>query len=531
MKDSLHWIDYLIIIASTLLTVVVGLYFSGRQKSAAKYFAGSGTIPSWAIGMSIFATLISSITFLAYPSAAFQSNWILLVQGLMVPFILVGMIWFIIPLYRKVIRLSAYEYFEKRFGFFARLYSSVSFSLMTFSGMGTVLYLLGLALSSMTGMNIFMIIAVLGFLVMLLTLVGGIEAVIWMDVIQGSLLIGGGLLCVGIMVFAPEGGPTAVFREIALSDKIGLGPYDWDFTRLTFIVMALNGIFYAVQKYGTDQTMVQRYLTAKNNREAKTAAFTGILLSIPVWALFMFIGTVLFVFYQVSGAPLPDGISADAVFPHFIMAELPVGATGFVIAGLIAAAISSLDSDLNCLAAIGVEDYYQRFKPDSTDKQRLYMGRVLVATSGLAAMLVAFLYVIWEGEGVLGIIFGLYAIFSGGIAGMFLLGLVSRRANKQGLYAGIGTCVLFTAYAVLTTTAVGDSGLLLDLGPYNFPHHQYMVGVYSHVIVFVVGYIASFFFASPKAPLNLTLYGYFQNKEENNLVARASGSKTKATVK
>lgn len=519
--DTLHWLDYLIIISSALLTVVMGVYFAKRQKSSDNYFAGGGNIPSWAIGMSIFATLISSITFLAYPSAAFQSNWILLVQGLMVPLVLVCMIWVIVPLFRKVIRLSTYEYFEKRFGLFARIYSSLAFILLTFSGMGTVLFLIGLALSSMMDVNIFLIIGILGALIIALTLLGGIEAVIWMDVIQGFLLIGGGLLCVGVLLFGNDLGPSAVFEEISANDKIGFEPYTWDFTQLTFFVMAFNGMFYAIQKYGTDQTIVQRYLTAKNDKEAKNAAFMGVLLSVPVWALFMFIGTALFAFYQISTASLPEGISSDAVFPYFIMTELPVGVTGLVIAGLIAAAISSLDSDMNCLAAIGVEDYYQRFNPGCTDKQRLNMGRILVAISGFAAMGVAGLYVVWEGEGVLGIVFGLYAIFSGGIAGIFLLGLFSRGANKQGLYVGIAACVLFTAYAVLTTTKMdfgGGSTLLLDFGKYNFPQHKYMLGVYSHIIILIVGYLASFFFKSEKADDSLTIHGYFNKKEQKTSV-------------
>lgn len=514
-SETLHWLDTLIIIASVLLTVYVGIYFANKQKSSDKYFSGGGNIPSWAVGISIFATLISSVTFLAYPSAAYVGNWILLVQGLMVPITLVGMIWVIVPLFRKAIRLSTYEYFEKRFGFLARLYSSVAFILIHFSKMGTVMYLVGLALSEMTGLDIFLVIGGLGVVIILLTLLGGIEAVIWMDVIQGFLLIGGGLLCVGILLFAPEGGPSSVFREIDVYDKVGFGPYSWDFTQLTFFVMAFNGIFYAIQKYGTDQTIVQRYLTAKNDKEAKKAAYIGVLMSVPVWALFMFIGTALFAFYKLSAAALPADITADAVFPFFIMTELPIGVTGLVVAALASAAISSLDSDMNCLAAIGVEDYYQRFKPDCTDQQRLNMGRILVTLSGLAAMGVACLYAIWEGQGVLGVVFGLYAIFSAGIVGIFLLGLLSRKANKQGLYVGIVTCILFTAYAVLTTTKMeigGTNRLLLDLGAYNFPHHKYMLGVYSHIIVFVVGYVASFFFKSGRADESLTIHGYFRKK-------------------
>ncbi len=515
--ETLHWVDYLIISVSIMVTVFMGIYFANRQKSSDNYFAGSQNIPSWAIGFSIFATLISSVTFLAYPSAAFASNWILLVQGIMVPVTLVAMIWIIVPLFRKVIRLSTYEYFERRFGYFARLYSSIAFILIHFSKMGTVLYLVGLALSEMTGIGIFTVLGLLGLVIIAITLLGGIEAVIWMDVIQGFLLIGGGLLCVGILLFTPEGGPSAIFQQISIDNKIGFGPYDWDFTQLTFFVMALNGVFYAIQKYGTDQTIVQRYLTAKNDKEAKKAAHIGVLMSVPVWALFMFIGTALFAFYKVSTASLPADISADAVFPYFIMSELPVGVTGLVVAALASAAVSSLDSDMNCLAAIGVEDYYQRLKPNCTDRERLNMGRILVAISGIGAVGVASLYVLWEGEGVLKAVFGLYAIFSAGIVGIFLLGLLSKRANKQGLYVGIGACVLFTAYAVLSSTKMdfgGGSRLFLDLGAYNFPHHKYMLGVYSHIIVFVVGYVASFLFKSKNADESLTIHGYFKKVDK-----------------
>ncbi|WP_114748483.1 sodium:solute symporter [Pleomorphovibrio marinus] len=510
--ESLHIVDQLIIILSVALTIYIGIYFANRQKNSETYFAGGGSIPSWAIGMSIFATLISSVTFLAYPSAAYADNWILLVQGLMVPLVLVFVIWVIVPLFRKVIGLSTYEYFEKRFGFLARVYSSLAFILTHFSKMGTVLYLVSLALSAMMNLPIFLVIGTLGFVIIVLTLLGGIEAVIWMDVIQGFMLIAGGLFCLGILFFNQAQGPVETV-QIALDwKKIGFGPYDWDFAQLTFFVMALNGVFYALQKYCTDQTIVQRYITARSDKEAKSAAYMGVLLSVPVWTLFMLIGTMLFLYYEHSGNFLPEGTTVDAVFPFFIMTELPIGVTGLVVAAIAAAAISSLDSDMNCLAAVGVEDYYARIKPQSTSKDRLFAGRVLVLISGLAAVFVACMYVVWQGEGVLGAVFELYAIFSAGIVGIFLLGLFSRRANKQGLYIGLLVCILFTAYAVLTSTPIpwkGKEILLLDLGRYNFPHHKYMLGVYSHLIVWIVGYVASWFFHSPKTDKNLTIYGYY----------------------
>ncbi len=512
MQNTIHWIDIIIVIISVLFTIGAGFYFSRRQKSSDQYFAGSKTIPAWAIGISIFATLISSVTFLAYPAAAYKSNWILLVQGLMVPIVLLGLIWVIVPLFRKVIRLSTYEYFERRFGVFARMYSSVAFILTHFSKMGTVLYLVSLALASLTGLPVVSYILMLSIAIILLTLLGGIEAVIWMDVIQGFLLIGGGLLCAGILLFQSHGGPGFMLSEALTMKKIDFGPYNFSLAELTFWVMVINGAFYALQKYGTDQTIVQRYLTAKTDKDAKKAAYIGVLASVPVWALFMLIGSLLFVFYNSGGATLPEGMKADQVFPYFIGTQLPVGAVGLVLSALVAAAISSLDSDMNCLAAIGVEDFYQRFKPNCTDKQRLNMGRWLVLLSGVAMMLVALLYAAWDGEGVLGVVFELYAIFSAGIVGIFMLGLFSRRANKKGLHIGIGVCVAFTAYAVFTTTKIGDH-LILDLGKYNFPHHKYMLGVYSHIIVFVVGYVASLFFKSEKADNELTIYGYFHQKK------------------
>jgi len=513
-NNPISWIDTAIILVSVLFTIGTGFYFSKRQKSSDRYFSGSKTIPAWAIGISIFATLLSSVTFLAYPAAAYKSNWILLVQGLMVPIVLVGLIGIIVPLFRKVIRLSTYEYFERRFGFFARMYSSLAFMLTHFSKMGTVLYLVSIALASFTHFPILTIMLCLSFAIITLTMLGGMEGVIWMDVVQGFLLVGGGLLCLGILLFRPVAGPVETMHQAFAMGKIDVGPYNFSLTDLTIWVMIINGAFYALQKYGTDQTIVQRYLAAKSDKDAKHAAFIGVFASVSVWTLFMLIGSLLYVFYHTGTAVLPKEITADKVFPYFISTQLPVGVVGLVLSALVAAALASLQSDLNCLSAIGVEDYYQRLKPNCTDKQRLRMGRILVFAAGCIMMTVAYLFVQWQGEGILGIVFGLYAIFSAGIVGIFMLGVLSRRANKQGLHIGIAACVLFTAYAVLTTTKMGDH-VILDLGKYNFPQHKYMLGVYSHIIVFVVGYVASLFFKSEPADIQFTIYGYFKNK--NNL--------------
>ena len=516
----MHWIDYAIVLLSILAAIGTGVFFAHKQKDTSQYFAGGGKIPAWAVGISIFATLISSVTFLAYPGAAYAGNWILLVQGLMVPIILLALVWVIVPLFRKVIRLSTYEYFERRFGLFARLYSSLAFTLGHFSKAGTVFFLVSMALATFLDINIYSIVLVLGITIIVLTLFGGMEAIVWMDVAQGFLLIGGGVICILILMFGIEGGPTETFRIASEYNKIDFGPYDWSLSELCFLVMVLNGIFYALQKYGTDQTIVQRYLAAKNDKEAKKAAYIGVLMSVPIWALFMFIGTALFAYYHAAGAPLlPEGLKADEVFPYFIAHELPVGIRGLIIAALAAAAISSLDSDLNCLSAIAVQDYYMCFRKNASDQEQLRFGKWMVVAAGLGAIGVACLYITWGGEGVLGALFSLYAIFSAGIVGIFMLGLFSRRANKQGLYIGIAAAVAFTAYAVLTSTKVDIHGTgvketLLDLGEWNFKHHKYMLGVYSHLIVLIVGYLASFLFKTPMADKELTIYGYLEEKSK-----------------
>ncbi|MGH7237970.1 MAG: sodium:solute symporter family transporter, partial [Candidatus Saccharimonadales bacterium] len=348
----LHIPDYIIIAIFLFFSVYFGFRYSKKQKSTKSYFAANGKIPSWAIGFSILSTLISSITFLAYPGEGYSSNWILLVQGLMVPFVLLTMVWYIVPLYRKVIGLSTYEYFEKRFGSFARYYSSLGFVFAHFSKMGTVFFLLALALASMTGANTVVIILIIGIVIIFLALLGGIEAVIWLDVIQGFMLFGCGIACLAIIIYSVRGGPSAVWKIASANGHTGFGPYNIDFKKLTFIVMAVNGIFYGIQKYGTDQTIVQRYLTAKSDKSAIRASLMGVFLLVPVWALFMFIGTALFVYYQQN--PIPAGIRPDAVFPHFIVSKIPEGVVGLIIASLVSAAVCSLGGDLNCLAAVGV---------------------------------------------------------------------------------------------------------------------------------------------------------------------------------
>ncbi|MCH5720196.1 hypothetical protein MKP07_30230 [Niabella hibiscisoli] len=226
-----------------------------------------------------------------------------------------------------------------------------------FAGMGTVLFLVAIAIKEMIDINPFVVLAIVGVILIIVNLKGGIQAVIWLDVFQGFMLFFSGIVCLTVLLSSIKGGIPEAIRIATENNRTGFGPYEFDFKQLTLIVMIINGAFYAIQKYATDQTVVQRYLTAKSDKDAIKASFLGISLTVPIWTMFMLIGTALFVYYKQNGAP--DGMKAEAAFPHFIMTQLPPGIIGFIIAALLSAAICSLSADLNSLAAVGVEDYYK----------------------------------------------------------------------------------------------------------------------------------------------------------------------------
>ncbi len=515
---SLSVLDSVILAAYLLVILYIGFRSSRGKKDTQRYFAASSKIPAWAIGMSILASIISSVTFLAYPGTAYDKNWLLLVQGLMVPVILVAFIWFIVPIYRQSIGISAYEYFERRFSYASRLYASLAFSVLHFTKLGIVLYLPTLAVAQVTGIHQSYVIVVIGAATVLYTLIGGMESVIWTDVLQGFLLLAGGLAALGILLFKAPGGPSAILSSAWTNNKISFAPYDFNFSNRTFIVLVINGIFYALQKYATDQTIVQRFIVAKDDRSAIRATLFGGLLCVPAWALFMLIGSCLWAFYHNTHLPLPidpethKAIAGDKVFPYFITTQLPSGITGLVLAALLAAAMATTSANLNCLSAVFVEDYYRRLRPDATDQRRLLLGKLFVGICGTLAIGVALAYVAVKKQAILDTVFDLYAIFSGGLVGLFALAFLTRRANKQGALIGILLTIIFCAWGVLTA----GKNPYVNLGRYNFPHDSYMLQVYPNLLLFIVGYVASLFFPAPHLESEaFTLVGY--------LAARKSG--------
>ena len=515
--NSFRWPDLVVIAIYFAVVAFIGFWFARRQNTTEAYFVARRSIPHWAMGLSMFATIISSITFIAYPGSAYAGNWNELVPGFMVlgVLILVGAI--IIPFFRHAVGMSAYEYFEKRFGYGARAYSSLAFIAWHFSKMGFVVYLLALTISGMTNWDIYAVILISGLVTVLYTLLGGLEAVIWTQVIQGIVKGVGVFIIIGVLLWIMPGGAGAAFHLASAHDKFSLGSCSLDLSQKgNVFVMSLYGFFFYLQKYAADQTLVQRYLIAKSDREAIKGVALGAILCVPAWAAFMLIGTLLWAFYQLSGEVLPaylqdatGKVMPDKVFPFFLATKIPVGFAGLFMAALLSAGMSTMSSDLNCLSAVGVEDYYRKLRPNSTDRQRLTTGKIIVAVCGLLTIGIAML-IAWKSDRSLALYYAVSSIVAAGLAGIFLLAFFSRRANRQGLWIGIFAALLFTAWATLTCSKYQ----ILHLGTWNFTWPEVMIGVIAHVIVLVVGWLASWFFpADTRVKGEWTFWGWIEKQK------------------
>ena len=519
--NSLRSLDLLVIAIYFVAVAAIGLKFARRQTTTETYFVAGRSIPHWAMGLSIFATIISSITFIAYPGAAYKENWNLLVPGFMAVGVLLVVGTTLIGFFRHAVGMSAYEYFEKRFGYGARAYSALAFTAGHFSKMGFVLFTITTAICGMTGWDKYQVIVVVGFVTVFFTLIGGLEAVIWTEVLQGIVKLAGVLVVIGVLLAIMPGGAGAAFHLAAEKNKFSLGSFDFNFAQNgNFWVMLLYGSFWYLQKYAADQTLVQRYLVAKTDRDALKGTALGAALCVPAWTAFMLVGTLLWAYYQLSGEILPPHlfddkgkVIADRVFPFFLTTKIPAGLAGVFMAALMSAAMSTMSSDLNCLSVVGVEDYYRKLRPDSTDRRRLFIGKVIVAVCGALAVGIGAL-IAWRSESALTLYYAATAILSAGLAGMFLLAFCSRRANRQGLWIGILCALGFTAWAVLTSQVTKGSAIILDLHEHNYTWPSVMIGVGAHVIVLLVGWLASWLFPAPEnITRTMTLWGWLEKRK------------------
>ncbi len=480
-------IDLVVFLVYMLAIVLFGISFSFKKRTTDDYVTGGGRLPSWAIGMSIFATFVSSISFLALPGNAYLSNWNGFVFSLSIPLAALIAVKFFVPLYRSLKSDSAYYYLETRFGLWARIYASIFYLLTQIARIGSILYLLALPMNALFGWSIPLIIVVTGISVVIYAMFGGIEAVVWTDAVQGIVLIVGALTSLGIILFSMPEGPVQVFEIASAANKFSLGSFKFNFVESTFWLILVYGLFINLQNFGIDQSYIQRYISAKNNKEAVSSTLFGSLLYIPVSLLFFFIGTALYSYYQAMPellSPELQGMeNADKIFPYFIVTALPTGITGLLIASIFAAGMSTISTSINSSATVILTDHYKRYI--NTDASQKAAMRVLFLASFLIGGIGIVAGTALNGvESALDAWWALSSIFSGGILGLFLLGFISRKVKSN--YAAIGVICGVLVIGWMSLSPLFFEGAWSD---YKSSFHANLTIVLGTMTILLVGFV------------------------------------------
>ena len=482
---SANPIDIAVILIYLVGITVFGcsFYFRKDTNSAKAFMTGTGRIPNWVVGLSLLATFISSISFLALPAKAYLTNWNPYVLSLTVPLAVIVAAVVFVPFYRRIGCVSAYSYLEERFGPWARLYASGCFLLMQSARSGVILFLLALLVQNVLGAPIMPIVVITAVATMVYSMMGGITAVVWTDAVQALVLIAGAVFCAVLLFCGLPGGFASGVADAWNAGKFSLGSLSLtDWTGETLWVTFLYGLFINLLTFGADQCFTQRYATAKDTKGAIRSMIGGYLLYVPVTFLFVVIGTGLWLFVQKNPGVVPPEIVAksDAVFPWYIVHRLPVGVAGLLIAAVIAAAMSTIATTLNSGSTVILEDYFKRFVSRKSDERRnlLFLRGANVA---ITAVSIAVAYAVMNATSILTVWWSMQSLLSGGLLGLFLLGFFAQRT---------------TSVQAAIATALGTLALVwVTFGPKLFPScpfalHANLALVVGTVVIFFVGYMA-----------------------------------------
>lgn len=471
----MHIIDLIVFLVFTGGVMLLGCSFFKKKTSSDEFTSAGRSLPGWVVGMSIFATYVSSISYLGYPGKAFAGDWNAFVFSISIPVASYFAAKYFVPFYRNIGSVSAYSFLEERFGVWARLYASMCYLLTQIARMGAILFLLALPMNSLMGWNIQLVIIVTSIAIIIYSMMGGMKGVIWTEAIQGFILIGGALVCLAVLLFKMPEGPMQTFEIAAQDNKFYLGDLSLDISSSTFWVCLIYGIFINLQNYGIDQNYVQRYHTAKSEREGKFSALFGGYLFIPVSAIFFLIGTALYAYYKVYPDLLPADIQAkaDYVFPFFIVQELPVGVTGLLIASIFAAGMSTVATSVTSSSTIILTDYYKRFRKQASDKEQLLVLKIGSLAIGVLGILVAIAFL--NVNSALDAWWMLSSIFSGGMLGLFLLGYLSRKFVRNfDAILGVVCGVILVAWITISPLV-----------------HDNLAIVFGTLLIFCVGFLSA----------------------------------------
>lgn len=489
MDTHFTTLDGLVLAAYFLATLSIVAIVHRRSRSVDGYTAAGRSLPGWLPGLSILATYVSSISFLALPGRAFSGNWNAFVFSLSIPLATwIAVRWFM-PFYRNGGHISAYHHLEERFGTWARVYASICYLLTQLARMGTVMYLMALPMHVLLGWDIYWIIIATGVTVTFYTFLGGILAVIWTDAIQTVVLILGAVLCAVIMIAGLPEGPGQLFTIASEHNKFSLGSFGADLTASTFWVVLVYSLVINLQNFGIDQNYIQRYHTAKSEAEARKSVWIGGLLYLPLSAVFFFIGTALFAFYTAQPDLLPDVYreSADRVFPYFIVTVLPPGITGLLIAAVFAAAMSTVSTSLNSSATIILNDYFKRFvNPSPTERRSMSVLYATTVILGIGATIIAL--AMTKVPSALDAWWTLAGIFGGGTLGLFLLGFLSSRTSNRAAIGGVTVGVLVILWMTLSPRYEVVAPALRS------PFHSFLIIVFGTAAILLVGFFLTALF-------------------------------------
>lgn len=432
-----NWIDWTVVAIYFLLVIGISVFVSRKMdNSTSDFFLGGGKIPWWAAGLSIFGSKLSALTFIAIPAKAYATDWVYLLNNLMIVAVAPIVVYFYLPYFRKLKLTSVYEYLQVRFSPAVKITGSLTFVIFQISRLGIVIYLPALVLSAVTGINIFVCIVGVSLITTAYSVAGGIEAVVWTEVMQVGVLLGGAICCLVFIANSLDGGFGQLFSEAAANNKFRMAIFESDITQPVLWVVLVGGFLTQLVTYSSDQVVVQRYLTTPSEKEARRSIYTNAVLVIPASLIFFLVGTALWVYFRHHPAALNPNGRVDDVFPWYISQQLPTGLAGLVIAGLFAATMSTISSSMNSIATVVTTDFYKHFKPASTDKQQFVFARYTTVTMGAIGCLIAIYMVFLNNTSIWDQYLKIIGLFGGCLAGMFLAGIFFPRINSRGVLAG-----------------------------------------------------------------------------------------------
>ena len=482
VDSSFGWVNYAVLVVYFVGMLFLGFFFMKDNEDTDDFFKAGGRIPWWAAGISIFATTLSAITFISIPAKSYATDWRMLLFNLAILMVVPVIIRYFLPFFRRFNFDTAYHYLELRFNRGIRWMASALFVFFMVSRIAIVLFLPSLALHAVTGIDVYFSILIMGVVTIIYSTSGGMEAVIWGDVIQGFILIAGALVAFAFMVFGVEGGIGTFWDTAVTNNKFDWLDFRFDFTQPVFWVVLIGGIANTLITYTSDQSVVQRYMTTKDEKATAKSIWLNGIISVPVSIIFFLLGTGLYVFYTSNPANMAIiNPNIDSVFPQFIVSQMPVGFAGLLIAAIFAAAMSTLSSNINSVSAVVTSDFYKTLWPKTSLKSNMRVARWTGIIVGAFGIGMALILATWDIASLWDQFNTFLGLLTSGLGAIFFLGIFFPRVGSTSAFIG-----LITGIVVLVIVQSNSSVSFLLYG---------LIGMVSSI---VVAYLLSFIFPNKK---------------------------------